>query len=106
MITINLDDLTQAHIDEAAPHIGKCTYSAPCIIGALMTPKEREAADKPRVGCRASPMINSLVDDHRVRLADPDQLQELSDLQYAFDTGNITMLTRRLAKRGLTWPTI
>jgi len=106
MTTIDLNNLTQAHVDEAAPHIGKCTYSAPCIIGALMTPEEREAADEPLRGGHDPSAIRMLVADCRVRLADPDQLQKLSDLQYAFDTSNTTALTRLLAKRGLAWPTI
>src|SRR3546814_13845040 len=48
VIAINLDDLTQAHIDQAAPHIRQCTYSSPCIIGAMMTPEQREVADQHR----------------------------------------------------------
>lgn len=41
MIQIYTARLTQAHLDEAFPHMGACRYTSPCIIGTLMTPEER-----------------------------------------------------------------
>src|SRR3546814_10174470 len=94
VIAINLDDLTQAHIDQAAPHIRQCTYSSPCIIGALMTPEQREVADK-HIGLDASGTsteISTLVNEGHVVLVDPDQLTEVQEIQSAFDAGRVGQL--------------
>src|SRR3546814_13080381 len=105
VIAINLDDLTQAHIDQAAPHIRQCTYSSPCIIGALMTPEQREVADK-HIGLDASGTsteISTLVNEGHVVLVDPDQLTEVQEIQSAFDAGRVGQLTKLLEVRGLKW---
>lgn len=96
MITINLDDLTQTHIDECAPKLGDCTYSAPCIIGTLVPPAERKRLGAFRLG--------RLIAADSVSVS-RDQLDEANRLQMAFDTGDTGALTHLLAKRGLVWPT-
>lgn len=103
-IHIDLNNLTQAHIDEAAPNIRECTYSSPCIIGALMAPEERTSADKSVTGDEVgSAHIGGLVRAGRVVLADPEQLRELEQLQTAFDHGNVDDLIKLLDRRGLKW---
>ena len=46
MIKLDLHNLTEEKIAEAMTNIGKCTYSSPCIIGALMTPEQRKLCDQ------------------------------------------------------------
>ncbi|WOF44337.1 hypothetical protein KNJ79_05240 [Sphingopyxis indica] len=102
-IHIDLNNLTQAHIDEAAPNIRECTYSSPCIIGALMTPEEQLLADRPLEDTVGSMHIGGLVKAGRVVLADPGQLCELKQLQEAFDHGDVDDLIELLDRRGLKW---
>ena len=40
-IKLDLRDLTPAHLEEAKPHMGKCRYHSPCIIGSLIPPDKR-----------------------------------------------------------------
>lgn len=91
-ISINLDDLTQEHIDRCAPHIGECRYDAPCIIGTLSED----------LGPIAS-SIDVLVGMGRVSMPD-EQREEAHALQCAFDGRYVGFLIELLAKRGLKWP--
>lgn len=102
-IKINLDDLTQAHIDEAAPFLRHCSYSAPCIIGALMPEHLRAAADDPLEDSDGSASIEALVKCGRIELADPSQIHALGDIQDAFDAGDVLKLEALLDARGLQW---
>jgi hypothetical protein len=38
---IDLRNLTQEMLEAALPNMGICEYTAPCIIGALVCPKDR-----------------------------------------------------------------
>ena len=80
MIGIDLNNLTQAHLDEAKPHMGKCRYSSPCIIGALLTPSHRDYLDSD--GDDQS--VGVLQYKGFVRVPD-DQLLDAIHLQTAFD---------------------
>lgn len=40
-IKIDLRDLTPAHLEEAKPHMGRCRYDSPCIIGSLIPEEQR-----------------------------------------------------------------
>lgn len=41
IIKLDLRDLTPAHLEEAKPHMGKCRYHSPCIIGSLIPAEQR-----------------------------------------------------------------
>ena len=99
-ISINLDDLTQEHIDRCAPFIGECEYDAPCIIGTLMP---FEAADQIRAREFDDESIDYLVKKGAV-IIPAEQEVEAKALQSAFDRHDSMELSRLLAKRGLAWP--
>src|SRR3546814_11523464 len=106
VIAINLDDLTQAHIDQAAPHIRQCTSSSPRIIGALLTPEQREVADK-HIGLDASgtsTAASTLANEDHVVLVDPDQLPAVQEIHPAFDDRRIGQQTKLLAYHGHKGP--
>src|SRR3546814_3033771 len=72
---------------------------------ALMTPEQREVADK-HIGLDASGTsteISTLVNEGHVVLVDPDQLTEVQEIQSAFDAGRVGQLTKLLEVRGLKW---
>lgn len=93
-ISINLDDLTQEHVDRCAPHIGGCSYSAPCIIGTLI---DDDLADCDQIG------IDHLLAERAIS-APLAQWEEIIALQFAFDSSDASMLSLILAQRGLKWP--
>jgi len=78
-------DLTRdlAKVDPSMLTLSSCKYSAPCAIGAMMTPKQRKAlADTPLDGWS----IWRLVDDNTISVP-ADQLDDFRALQKAFDRG-------------------
>ena len=78
MIKLDLRNLTDEMIAEAAPFMGACSYQAPCIIGTLMTVAERFNT----VGT-----IGSLVWDKKIKFPSQDQVYLAERLQQAFDIG-------------------
>ena len=56
-----------------------CIYAAPCAIGVCLTEEERIFCDE-----QDMPGIGSLIDDDLVQ-APANQLQDMSDLQFAHD---------------------
>lgn len=82
-VKIDLNDLTQAHLDECRPHLGRdCTYRAPCIIGTLIPKDLREDPIFPQHAG-----INGIRITHFLELV-PDQVNDLALLQDAFDSGD------------------
>ena len=75
-IKIDLRDLTQAHLDECAPVLGSCSNSAPCIIGTLMTPDERNYRPLASVGSLRREDILEIPDE---------QVEDAMRMQWAFD---------------------
>jgi hypothetical protein len=82
IIHLDLNNLTQAHIEEARPHKGKCSYNSPCIIGALMTPEQREYLEKKGLDRES---ITSLVESGIATFANCRQAVRARAVQYAFD---------------------
>lgn len=78
---IDLRNLTQDKVDEALPHVGSCSYEAPCIIGTLLPPEKRFVFDA--VGGGMS--IRSLELDGFVEFLDEQQRELACELQQAFD---------------------
>lgn len=90
MIAIKLDlrDLTQAHIDEAMPKIGSCTYQAPCIIGTLIPPEQRAEADEASDnwdGHIGSDSVANLISRHILHFPTKQQEELAKELQKPFD---------------------
>ena len=88
-ILIDLRKLTQAHFDEAAPHAGACLYSAPCIIGTLLTPEQRAQLDAyvspGSEGGASSGAIDLLVTEGLIQFPDPLQQRAAFEMQSRFD---------------------
>jgi hypothetical protein len=82
LIRLNLNKLTQAHIEEARPNKGGCSYSAPCIIGALMTPRQREYLKKRKLDDAG---IENLICDRIIAFPTSEQGKQARMVQYAFD---------------------
>jgi len=85
-IHIDLRDLTQAHVDEAMPHLGACHYASPCIIGTLI-PKDRRAeldAFTMKDGSTGSPGISLLI-ERGVIVLPVEQYHQAETLQDEFD---------------------
>lgn len=83
-IQLDLNDLTQAHLDEAKPICGEvgCLYSAPCIIGTLV-PKYRRLELDSLMGAS----ISTLEAEGRVEFPDAEQSRDAQAMQSAFDCG-------------------
>ena len=79
MIELDLRNLTEELITEAALFTGECSYQAPCIIGTLMTTAER---------FNTAGSISSLVWDKKVKFPNQDQAELAGRLQRAFDNGD------------------
>lgn len=79
---INLNDLTQAHLDEAMAQLGMNTYRAPCIIGTLIPKDVREDV--------TFPQHTGINGDHIKEFVEfpPEQLDDLTELQDRFDNGD------------------
>jgi len=94
-IKIDLRDLTDAHVAQALPHLGKCSYSAPCIIGTLLTQDARERFDKSSI-IGLSSAVGGLIEDGLLTL--PDEQRVLATaLQRAFDSGKREAFDAQLA---------
>ena len=92
-IKIDLNNLTQKHLDECKPHVGnRCTYSAPCIIGTLIPVNERGACD-----AHSSSSIGTLV-TYDVLKVPAEQLDDARKLQSAFDCDNWDLVTQIASK--------
>ena len=76
MITLDLRNLTEEMIDEATPFMGACSYRAPCIIGTLMTPEERQST---------TGSIHTLMCNKEVEFPNRGQAAIAERLQFAFD---------------------
>jgi len=79
---IDLNDLTQAHLDECRPHMGVEAYKAPCVIGTLLPKEVREDPEFPQYIGINSERIKAFVEFI------PEQLDDLTELQYHFDSSN------------------
>jgi len=88
-IKIDLRDLTQAHFDECAPVLGHSHNTAPCIIGTLMTPDERNY--------RPFASVLTLKSDGILEIPE-DQISDALDLQRAFDQSRWDDLVRIAGK--------
>lgn len=82
-IHLDLRDLTDAHLAEALPHIAACRYSAPCIIGSLLTPEQRTLLDN--VTPHNIDNVDSLVAKGFITFPE-GQLELATSLQDFFDT--------------------
>lgn len=85
-MTIKLDlrtDLAKVTPETLGP-LGACTYTAPCAIGAMMTPDERKRVAESHDGDGDTTSIGILVLAGTVTLP-ADQLSDFKALQSAFD---------------------
>lgn len=82
-IAIDLRNLTPAHLEAAKPHMGKCVYYAPCIIGALIEPEKRQELQE-SIRFMQHTSVSAL---HMagVFTIPADQIGDARDLQYYFD---------------------
>ena len=81
-VKIDLNDLTQAHLDECRPHLADGRYCAPCIVGTLIPKEMREDPDFPQHAG-----INGIRITHFLELV-PEQVNDLALIQDAFDSGD------------------
>jgi len=79
---IDLNDLTQAHLDEARAKLGMQTYRAPCIIGTLIPKEVREDPDFPQSAGINGERIKQFVEYPL------EQFDDLTKLQDRFDSGD------------------
>lgn len=91
-IKIDLRDLTPEKLAECKPHLGECTYAAPCVIGTLMSPSERS---------RHSNCSIAFYPDVKL-LA--EQEGDVVAIQDAFDGGDWGRV-KRIAAKYMTTPT-
>lgn len=88
-IQIDLRNLTQNHLDACLPHLGACSYAAPCIIGTLIPEDQREHMDlarDPKAGAFLT--IDELVKQGLIQFPDAIQERAARRLQEAFDESN------------------
>lgn len=86
-ILIDLDNLTREMVEEALPHLGKCDYAAPCIIGALVPVDARVTLDGTKTDGLSS-AVYWLVASKIVSFPNADQRREAQVLQDRFDSGD------------------
>lgn len=100
-IEIDLRNLSEEHLAQCLPHMGKCRYAAPCIIGTLMPPGRRAEFDDPEVMEREfgsfDTTIGLLLSCGAVVMP-KDQWDLAEALQNAFDTGDQLLLRKLLAQ--------
>lgn len=90
IIQLNLDNLTQAMVDQALPNMGDCNYSSPCLIGAMMTHEQRAyLSEKGSDNCAVGQC------DH-IQFPDPEQARVATEIQRAFDRDNLDSLAELL----------
>lgn len=83
-IHIDLNQLTQAHVDEAMDaRYGTCCYEGPCIIGTLVPEHLRSGLDQ--ANTESDTEIATLVKDGFVKFATPAQAKLAQRLQGAYD---------------------
>ena len=92
MLKLDLNDLTDEKIAEARPHMGKCRYATPCIIGTLIPPEERLFFDN-----FDDTSIDHLVRAGRVQFP-PGQMPLAVKLQLAFDDPEYGEFDKTLAE--------
>jgi hypothetical protein len=80
-ILIDLDNLTWEMVEEALPHMGTGQYTAPCIIGVLLTVEDRERLDD-------TAPVRDLISAQRLAFPTPEQATEAPKLQRLFDSGD------------------
>jgi hypothetical protein len=103
MINIDLNNLTPEIMARVKPNLGKCKYTAPCIIGALMTPDERKELEDLQlngtgIGSLVGPEVYS-EDFCPDRVSIPqDQFDDAKLLQKAFDAYNWVVVERIASK--------
>jgi hypothetical protein len=95
MIKIDLNNLTQAHVDEAMPNMGECTYASPCIIGTLIPKGMRENLDRAYIG---QPNVSQLVDMGLIQFPNEEQAKDAREIQEAFDEQNEDLFRELIAK--------
>jgi hypothetical protein len=102
-IAIDLAQLTDERIEEALQgDRALCDYTAPCIIGTLMTPSERRRAQQVFIGGEDS-MIDCLVEKGIVSFPNKRQVSAAQELQRRFDSGvpadEVRAYARKLRER-------
>lgn len=80
-IQLDLKNLTQEMVNEALPHMGTPRYDAPCLIGAMMAPGDRDLVSNLN-------NIGVLVAHGVVQFPDAEQVVIAQALQEAFDASN------------------
>lgn len=82
-IALDLRDLTAEKLEEAKPHMGKCRYHSPCIIGTLIPPDLRR--------------MRGIKQTHNLSVQPftfpAEQVLDAFRLQEAFDTHNWDLVT-------------
>lgn len=79
-IKIDLNDLTQAQLDECRPHLGTGRYDAPCVIGTFLPKEVRDDPFFPQHSAINGNRIQKFVE------VVPGQMDDLVNLQDAFDS--------------------
>lgn len=79
---IDLNDLTEDHLDACRPHLGVQAYNAPCIIGTLIPKEVREESGFPQGVGINSERIKQFLD------FPPEQYDDLTELQNRFDSAD------------------
>jgi hypothetical protein len=88
MIKLDLRNLTPTILEQVKPNMGTCTYTSPCIIGALMSVNERQLIQRKPWGS-----IVKKVQDRQVSFPTSTQTEDAEYLQRAFDSGRwVTVL--------------
>jgi len=99
-IKLDLTQLTQAHIDRAMPHREQCAYSAPCLIGTLMTEQDLAWLKKQEIEevWADQCSVDVLTLHQIIEFAEPGQESLAQSIQNAFDLGEDTKLQRLLCE--------
>jgi hypothetical protein len=74
--------------------LGRCSYTAPCAIGAMMSREQRTALDLEKLN---NVSIATLIEDARVTVPE-GQIDDLWALQSAFDGGNVSTFSSTIAR--------
>lgn len=101
MIKIDLNNLTQEIVESVTKNMGACRYTAPCILGALMTPSEQIEAENTDVA-GGDTGISMLIDYDFVGLP-AEQRKDAEALQLSFDNEDEETL-RKIAARYIKLP--
>lgn len=86
MIKLDLRNLTPELVAKTRPNMGGCRYSAPCIIGALMEPADRERFDMPTwIYSDGVDSVSRLIDGGEIEFPTAEEGHLANLLQEAFD---------------------